>query len=118
MLTRFPEADQASRRSPKAARQKFAAKKVRKDDLQTRIPIELWSFWPRAKFDYPTALRRFNPAVSSRIAAEQGAHEGAYQMAANTGASLLNETLTQATAEAKKAAGDTRSRNGWPAGPG
>lgn len=98
VLSRFLK-EQASRVA-KAARQKFAAKKVKKDDLQADTDRAL-VILAACEFDYPTLYSSIRPYLE--IAAEQGAHEGAYQMAANAGASL-NETLSQGTAEAKKAA--------------
>ena len=98
MLGRFLK-DQAARVA-RTARQKFAARKVRKDDLQSdtdRALVILGSI----EWDYPTLYASIRPYLE--IAAEQGAHEGAIQMAANRGASL-NETLTEGTAAAKTAA--------------
>ena len=100
VLARFLK-DQASR-AARTARQKFAAKKVRKDDLETDTDRAL-VILAAIEWDYPTLYSAMRPYLE--IAAEQGAHEGSIQMAANAGANL-NDTLSQATAQAKVAAGN------------
>jgi Phage portal protein len=102
LLARFL-ADQGKRVAKQAAAALAKAQKLRKDDDLDTATDRALAILALLNWDYPTLMRALQPYLE--IAAEQGAQQGAYQVAANAGASL-NDTLTAATATAKKAAAD------------
>lgn len=76
--------------------------KVAKADTETDTDRAL-AILAMLQFDYPTLYRMVQPYLE--IAAEEGVNAGAYQMAANAGASL-KQTLAEAVAKARQAADD------------